>query len=543
MARGSERIPRLAAPSGETLSLLLPAVAAAVYLLVLALNLRHAVGGLYTSADLASAPVIATLLERTPSEQSAVLGNYPWYESLWFLRATEGFPHHRQLWEAAPIALYLATVGLVAGAAWAALGRWAGVVTAAALIALSGVGRLVFFAPNSHGTTAAHAALLAAALVLLARRAGRLRAWQLAAVGLGLGLVTAVGVASDDLMLPAAIGPAAGTAALLWWKVPRLRSAALAMLGACAVALVLGDMLANRTADSGIQHLPFELRFLAGDQIVNRIEGLVRASALLAGGDIFNLPVNRDGLGRLLALVLVAAGAWLVGGELRRRIRGPGALRRAPELRPEQVGLLAHAGFWGLSAAATITAFVLGNQPADGGGARYLVTTWLALGALLGLLAIRPGIRRLAISAGAALFVLASTFALARDVGKESPDAATRAEVNALARYAEQMGVRHGLAGYWTSANITWATHFRLELLAVRQCEVAGRRFCPINLHRVDSAYRPQGGRSMFVVDDRYLGMIAAPDPAYGRPVGRRRIGRLQVFVYRYDLRLRLGAG
>ena len=542
MARESERVPRLAVPNTDTLSILLPALAAALYVLVLVLNVRDVVAGLYTSADLASAPVIATLLERTPNEQSAVLGNYPWYESLWFLRATENFPYHRQLWEGAPIALYFATVGLVAGATWAALGRWAAVVTAAVLVALSGVGRIVFFAPNSHGTTAAHAALLAAALVLLARRADRLRAWQLAVVAIALGVVTALGVASDDLMAPAAIGPAAGTAALLWWKSPRLRGVALAMLGACVVALVLGHVLENRMLDSGIRHLPFELRFLAGDQIVNRIEGFVRASASLAGGDIFTLPVAQGaGLGRLLALVLVAAGAWLVAGELRRRLRAPGALRRAPELRPEHACLVAHAGFWGLSAAATITAFVLGNVPADESAGRYIVTTWLALGALLGLLAVRPGARRLLVSASAALFVTTGAFALAREGDNEPPDAATRAEVNALARYAEQMDVRHGLAGYWTSANITWATRFRLELLAVRECNVAGRSFCPINLHRVDSAYRPRGGRSMLVVDDRYLGLVARPDPSHGRPIASKRIGKLQAYVYRYDLRTRIG--
>src|ERR1700728_1210185 len=100
-----------------------PALAAIVYLLLLATQFTKVIAATYLNADAASAPVIGTLAGHASGQ--IVLGDLPWYSTLLFELATRGLPLHRQLWEAAPYAMALVSIALIAGALWRVSGRWA----------------------------------------------------------------------------------------------------------------------------------------------------------------------------------------------------------------------------------------------------------------------------------------------------------------------------------------------------------------------------------------------------------------------------------
>src|SRR5258706_6370849 len=110
----------------------LPLVFAGVYFVVLLASLRSVVQAIYWSADVVSAPYIGELYPARGAGAHVVLGNIPWYTTLWFEELTRGLPAHREIWEGAPWLFSLFGVGLVAWSAGKAAGRWAAMVVAVA---------------------------------------------------------------------------------------------------------------------------------------------------------------------------------------------------------------------------------------------------------------------------------------------------------------------------------------------------------------------------------------------------------------------------
>ena len=90
----------------------LAALIGAVNLLVLLIQARSLVSGLYLDADNASTFVVPALAGHLPAGAVVNLGNHAWYEPWWFMRATIGLPGYRALWEAAPLC------GTWAGSPW-----------------------------------------------------------------------------------------------------------------------------------------------------------------------------------------------------------------------------------------------------------------------------------------------------------------------------------------------------------------------------------------------------------------------------------------
>lgn len=177
---------------------------------------------------------------------------------------------------------------------------------------------------------------------------------------------------------------------------------------------------------------------------------------------------------------------------------------------PALAGRFAHITFWALAGTGCLAAYLLGNTPSDLGAGRYLGALWLAIGALVGLLATATPLRRTAVGVGVALFAAMATVQLVREGTDERPNVVTDAEIEQLEAYARSMNVDHGLTGYWDANNVTWATRLRLRLLAVNECN-QGFRFCPYPVHRVTTSYDAvRGERSMLVVDSRQP-MVTGP--------------------------------
>ena len=150
----------------------LPLVLAAIWVVALAADFRDLVQAIYASADFASAPVIGELYGEREGSQ-VVLGNFPWYSTLWFEQLTAGLPAHRQIWQLAPWLFSLLGVAAAAWATWRAAGAWAAMIVAVTL-GCAGSTLINFqFGLSLHSPAFTHVCLLGAFLVLAAERGGQ----------------------------------------------------------------------------------------------------------------------------------------------------------------------------------------------------------------------------------------------------------------------------------------------------------------------------------------------------------------------------------
>lgn len=210
----------------------LPLAIAVVYVVLLLADFKALVQAIYLSADIVSAPMIAELSDDAPPDSEVLLGNFPWYEGYWYETLTRWLPGHRQIWQVGPWVLSLAGVALAAWSAGRAAGRWAAAMVGVALGCAS-TGLLSYqFSLSIHSLVWVHVALLGAFLTLAAARGGlvaRLPLHVLACVGLVA--VTAVGLASDRLLLVAGVGPFAVAAVALAVLIPSTAGRRLAFTG------------------------------------------------------------------------------------------------------------------------------------------------------------------------------------------------------------------------------------------------------------------------------------------------------------------------
>lgn len=111
-----------------------PVLCASIYAIVVLINFSPLITAINMQSDASIALMMGKLLGSVPHGATAVLGDHPWYEPLWFLRATSWLPGYRLLWEVAPAAWTVAGIGVLAWSTSRALGRWAAALTACALI-------------------------------------------------------------------------------------------------------------------------------------------------------------------------------------------------------------------------------------------------------------------------------------------------------------------------------------------------------------------------------------------------------------------------
>ena len=132
----------------RTLAWGLPALFALAYLIAVVANFSAIITSINMDSDASDALVLAKLLGQAPAGSHVILGNRHYYEAFLLLRATAGLPFYRQLWEVAPMVFTLLSVGLLAWSTWQALGRFAALLTASALVCLGAFGRFTLFTFN-----------------------------------------------------------------------------------------------------------------------------------------------------------------------------------------------------------------------------------------------------------------------------------------------------------------------------------------------------------------------------------------------------------
>ena len=505
-----------------------PLVVAFAYLIVLVTRLRDLMGHNALNADSVSAPLIGELLHQAPDGREVLLGNFPWYQQLWFEQATRWAPAHRQLWELFPFGVALVAIALATWAAARVAGRWGAVITAVALFCASSPLITNFFQGTTHSPTSAQVALLAATAVWLATRPDLSRGALVGVIVVAGGL-TAIGVASDQLLYAAGIVPFA-FAALALWRVVSLR-AGIAAAGVIVVGVVGGLVLKAIMHGAGYRIHPLGLHFADQDKLFTNGRLGIESIAYLGNGDFWGQTLGARGVFALLCCALVLTAAWaairLVRGWVRARV-------------VEDPARVVFVTFWSVCAIGTTAVFVLSTAPVDILSSRYLVPAWFALCSLLPLLALRHPAARIAIAVGVAVVGVASVIALARgdatDNGANWPDGALQGQLR-TALQREHLKV--GYAGYWDAAPITWGTHQDLEVYPVYACN--GPQLCRFYFHNISSWYTPRPNTRTYLIVDPAQPLVTGPDPGLGKPSKTLTVGRLQVYVYDFDIASKLG--
>jgi hypothetical protein len=168
----------------------------------------------------------------------------------------------------------------------------------------------------------------------------------------------------------------------------------------------------------------------------------------------------------------------------RTRARAFAARRRDPRV-PGQSVRLAWCVFWTSLLVLLSTVFILSGIPEDLGSSRYLVGVIYAAAALVPLLGRRGPLTRAAVTAGATLYAFTGWLALAQH-RIEPPPSPSDQLAGAVAKIASQERLSVGYAGYWDAAPITWATHLRVKVFPVDDCD-GNQHLCAFELHVITS--------------------------------------------------------
>lgn len=542
-----------------------PAAAAVVYFLTIVVNQGRIRTSLDAHADFASAPVLAELFPKAPPGSIMVLGDYPWYEAFWLLRATSWLPNHELVWQLVPFALWLGTA-LLAGVAARAMvdSRWAG-VTAASLVICGGVAvRLTLWSLNTHGPAAFHVALLGAALVLAAAAPGRGRgplAWVVAVV---VGVVTGVG-ATDSLVVAGGIGPFVLGALALGVLRGRRRLVAQAAV-VVGVALVGAAILDELAQNAKITWTNKAIVVVALDQVMEHVELLPGMAARLASINPFGEELDLSIAVAMLAMFTTIAAAFVVVRGSARHVHvavferssegagervatteaddadvrpTPGTARAdATSLSGRDDAFLAGVVFWPAVVVILVLAIVFTSAAFDVWGARYLVSAWVAVAVLIPALAVRADVRWVG-ALTATVLAVASTYAFVRapDPNLES-DLPSKPLAESIQAFAKANGATRGYAGFWDAHPITWHTRFGVHVTPVQGCGEGAN--CRFYQHFIDAWYAPQPGRSFLVIDPS-LPTQPNVDARYGSPVAQTQFGSVRVYVYDHDIAGDLG--
>jgi hypothetical protein len=493
---------------------------------------------IYANADISSAPVIGELFPSAPSDASTVLGYHPWYTTLWFELATRWVPFHRELWEVGPWVAAVAGIMLVAWSAAKVAGQWAGWLVGVVLICASPRLLTIQFGSDLHGATAVNVCVLGAFLVLLVRHGGRIgHPVTHVLLCLLVSAITAAGLASDALLVPAGVVPfvAAGFGQLRWTPGPIGRRVALTTT-LVAVATVAGAEIAIAAMHRvHVYTGAHTIEFVSWNGLLDNLLHYLQSLTDLFNGDFGGAAVTaRSTLALACALLL---GAGLVAG-----VRsGLAQVQRLQSARPETPAAReAYVTFWFLALVLPSLAFILLTLGQVGLG-RYLVSSGYAVIALAAVSLSRLGYAgRVAAVAAACVLVTASIVSLAaRDIEANSGHYPRKDVARFLSTFAQGEGLRYGYAAYWVAAPLTWESRLHVEVYPVVPCPTPSG-LCSYPWHEISSWYTPRPSTRTFLVTDTRYGPSTA-DFHLADPAEIVTYGQYTIYVYGYDVASKLG--
>ena len=507
------------------------------YLLVIATKFNELVSVTYLNADAASAPVIGELYGGSPAHRQVFLGQMAWFSTLIFELATRWLPLHRQLWEATPYAMALASVALMSWGAWRVAGRWAAMITGVLLLCAGPHTLMLLFSLNDHSTTWFSLALLAGLLVLLEAPPAWLKTWLTALIVFVVGAVVGANAASDLLLLAAGIAPVLLAAAGAWFLRPGRASAnawwwmlgTVALAGVCDASTRLLMRHENVLTPPGLVHN----QLASAEAIGGNFKLWWQSVMVLGNGNFFGQVLGfTSALQLTCALLSIVVVAALVLRIAWREISE--ALARLRERRGHaDAARVAWCIFWGSSAVLLSVSFVFSSNPMDINSSRYLVGLVYAGAALVPLMAVHRPLRA-AITAGTAIFALTGLVSLVENQATASAGGTSSYRLyGQVARIAARERLDVGYADYWDAAPLTWSTHFRVKVYPVQDCPP---NLCWSYLHMITSWYTPRPGRGTFLISDPAKPVPASPMATLGSPSAVYHIGVLTMYVYPYDI-------
>jgi hypothetical protein len=522
-----------------------PLLFVAAYLVTLALQFNQLLANIYLNADAASAPVIGQLFGATPGHPLVILGHLGWYSTLLFELGTRWLPLHRQIWEVSPYAMALCSAALMGWGAWRVAGRWAGAITATIILCASPGTLALLLALNDHAPTWFTIALLGAFVVLLEQRADSLAVVWLSALAIVVGVILGANAASDVLLTIAGAVPFLLAVGGTWVLHPSRRTA---RAGAFALATCLVAVASSVLVHAFMRHenvvsaSDANTKVLVGAEAVGTNFKLWWQSvAVLGNGNFFGQTLDFSSALAFACAAITIAGVLLAVRVARGEFVQALAARRRSSHEPEQSVRLAWCLFWASSLVLLSVAFVFSGIPENLQSSRYLVGVIYAAAALVPLLGGRGLLTRAALTAAVTLYAFTGWLALAqhRIVAPVSP---TDQLAGAIAKIASREHLSVGYAGYWDAAPITWATHLRVKVFPVDDCD-GSLHLCAFELHIITAWYTPRPGAKTFLLSDpAYPAEPSAPTPDLGKPIAVHQIGSVTMYVYSYDIAARLFA-
>jgi hypothetical protein len=371
---------------------------------------------------------------------------------------------------------------------------------------------------NFHTSTPFTAAVLAAYLVVLARR----RSWLLAVAA---GLLAGVNAASDPLIWIAGIAPFTLAAFVLALATKRrdIAARAVVVLGVIVASFVVVDRVMSGL---GFHIIPVGLQLAGVADLVPNFIKLGKSIALVFGANHFFPGVYPSTPLRYAITLLAFAGlaATLVAA-VRLTVR-----RSEPTAR-------AFAWFWASSAVFVGLAYWSTNQGTGvgaAGGVNYVLPLAPAAGVGVGLLAARSFVGRIAV--GCAIAVVAATNIAALSHGRPDEPSGLLTYGRPLIRLLENHGLTRGYAPYWDAQSLTWKSGLHLRIAPVQVCPAYPGKLCKFPFFTIGSWYQPQPGPSFLIVDPA-AGLTFKPPPSFGRPTASYSLSPdLTVYAYPYDL-------
>jgi hypothetical protein len=513
----------------------IPLPLAAVYLLVVLVKFNELIASTYLNADSASAPVIGELFGGSPAHRQVILGNMGWYSTLMFELATRWLPAHRQIWEAAPYALALASAVLIAWGASRVAGR-RGAMVAGVLVLCAGPRTLDWlFALDDHSPTWFSLTLLGALLMALLVRPAWLGNGLLALCVALTGAVVGANTASDPLLVVGGAVPFLLAGASAWALSPdakRARAAAWAL--ACMMVAGVCDLLTHALMKHENVILPQgDVRnvLASGEAVASNFKLWWQSLTVLGNGGFYGEQLSfSSGLRLTCAVMTLAAVAWI--GPILWRELSLALDRTDPDVSAARG---AWCVFWAASAVLISASFIFSTNPMDIFSSRYLVGVIYAVAAMMAVLMTREILVRAAVTGATAVFALTGIVSLWQgQATTNTGNFPTGYAYGLVAKIAKREHLTTGYAGYWDAAPITWGTHLQVKVYPVQQCD--GENLCEYGLHNITSWYVPHAHERTFLIFDPTQPVRTPALPVLGKPSAVYKIAELTLYVYPYDI-------
>jgi hypothetical protein len=194
--------------------------------------------------------------------------------------------------------------------------------------------------------------------------------------------------------------------------------------------------------------------------------------------------------------------------------------------------------YWALALVLVLAAFALTQFSGSAGNNRYLLGAWIAVAALLGILATEP-LARTALTLAVALFGALNVHAELAAGVPPSGSAPSMRIAGELERFVKARGANVGYGGYWDAAPVTWETRLGVRLFPIQACDTP-TGWCQFYTSQISSWYVPRPGIPTFLLTDTRPGIpleVSSSPVSFGHPVAGESLGEgLTVYIYKSDL-------